>query len=289
MDSAPGKRFLQGEHDHLCSRPVSTLEAIVLGAVQGLTEFIPVSSSGHLVLVPEALGWGEPGLSFDVMLHVGSLVALLIYFSGDLIDLVRGFMAGDEGARRMVVLLAIGTIPAAAAGLLLSDFFEEQFKDEGAAAIQLLFTAAILVGAEQVLRFHEKRTARTGESLREMEDLRAPDALAVGVAQALAILPGISRSGSTIATGLALSVERDDAARFSFLLAIPALVGATILEVPELASSSLGFGAALGGLLASLVTSYAAIWGLIRYLKTNTLYPFAVYCVIASIFFLTIL
>ena len=268
---------------------MSTLEAILLGAVQGLTEFIPVSSSGHLVLVPEALGWGEPGLSFDVMLHVGSLIALLIYFSGDLLDLVRGFMAGDEGSRRMVMLLAIGTIPAALAGLLLADFFEEQFKDEGAAAIQLLFTAAILVGAEQVLRFHEKRTARTGESLREMEDLRTPDALAIGVAQALAILPGISRSGSTIAAGLALSVERDDAARFSFLLAIPALVGATILEVPELAGSSLGFGAAVGGLVASLVTSYAAIWGLIRYLKTNTLYPFAIYCVIAAIFFLIIL
>lgn len=268
---------------------MSTLEAILLGAVQGLTEFIPVSSSGHLVLVPEALGWGEPGLSFDVMLHVGSLIALLIYFSGDLLDLARGFLAGDKSCRRMVALLAIGTLPAVVAGLALADFFEEQFKDEGAAAIQLLFTAAILVGAEQVLRFHEKRTARIGRSLRGMDDLRTPDALTIGAAQALSILPGISRSGATIAAGLALSVERDDAARFSFLLAIPALVGATILEVPELAGSSLGFGAAIGGFVASLVTSYAAIWGLIRYLKTNTLYPFAIYCVIASIFFLLIL
>lgn len=265
---------------------MSTLQAFVLGAVQGLTEFIPVSSSGHLVLVPEALGWGEPGLSFDVMLHTGSLIALLIYFSGDLLDLVRGFAAGDAGSRRMVWLLAIGTVPAGLAGVLFGAFFEEQFTDEKAAALQLLLTAAILVAAEQALRFHEKRTARTGESLRELRDLRIPDAIAVGVAQALAILPGISRSGSTIGTGLALSMERDDAARFAFLLAIPALIGATILEVPELRGSSLGFGAAAAGTIASLVTSYAAIWGLIRYLKTNTLYPFAVYCVVASIFFL---
>ena len=268
---------------------MSTLQALLLGAVQGLTEFIPVSSSGHLVLVPEALDWQEPGLSFDVMLHTGSLIALLIYFSGDLLDLARGFMAGDKGSRRMVWLLGIGTIPAGLAGLLLGDFFEEQFTDATQAALQLLITATILVAAEQALRFNEKRTARSGESLRQMNDLRVPDAVAIGIAQACAILPGISRSGATIGTGLALGMERDDAARFAFLLAIPALIGATVLEVPELAGSSLGFGAAIGGLLTSLVTSYAAIWGLIRYLKSNTLYPFAIYCVAASIFFLAIL
>lgn len=289
MDSAPWQDIPARRADHLCSRPVSTLQAIILGAVQGLTEFIPVSSSGHLVLVPEALGWDAPGLSFDVMLHTGSLIALLIYFSGDLLDLARGFMAGDRDSRRMVLLLAIGTVPAGLAGLLLAEFFEGRFADERAAALSLLVTAAILVGAEQLLRYHEKRTANTGESLRTMGDLRAPDALGVGIAQACAILPGISRSGSTIATGLALSMEREDAARFAFLLAIPALVGATILEVPELVGSSLGFGPAIGGLLASLITSYAAIWGLIRHLKGNTLYPFAIYCVAASIFFLLVL
>jgi undecaprenyl-diphosphatase len=268
---------------------MSTLEALVLGAVQGLTEFIPISSSGHLVLVPEALGWDEPGLAFDVMLHVASLVALLIYFSGDLIDLARGFASGDAGSRRMVGLLAIGTIPAAAAGLLLGDFFEDQFADAEATAIQLLITAAILVAAEQALRFHEKRTARTGAALRKMEDLRVPDAVAIGVAQAISILPGISRSGSTIATGLGLSMERDDAARFAFLLAIPALFGAMIVKLPDLSGSSLGFGAGMAGFIASLVTSYAAIWGLIRYLKTQTLYPFAIYCAVATFVFLALI
>ena len=268
---------------------MSTVEAIVLGAVQGLTEFIPISSSGHLVLVPEALGWNEPSLAFDVMLHAASLVALLIYFSGDLLDLARGSISGDEGSRRMVWLLAVGTVPAAVAGIVLGDFFEEQFSNAQASAWQLLITAAILVAAEQMLRFHEKRTARVGAALRTMDDLRSPDAAAIGVAQAISILPGISRSGSTLAPGLALSMERDAAARFAFLLAIPALFGALIVKLPELSGGSLGLGAGLTGFVASLVTSYASIWALIRYLKTQTLYPFAIYCAIATFVFLALI
>ncbi len=268
---------------------MSTLEALVLGAVQGLTEFVPISSSGHLVLVPEALGWQEPGLAFDVLLHGASLIALLIYFSRDLLDLVKGFFSGDRSARRMMLLLAIGTVPAAVAGLLLGDYFEEQFTDARASALQLLITAVILVAGEQALRYHQKRTARSEKGLRTVEDVRTPDALAIGVAQAISILPGISRSGSTIATGLGLSIARDDAARFGFLLAIPALFGALIVELPELGGSSLGVGAGAAGFVASLVTSYAAIWGLIRYLKTKTLYPFAVYCVIATFVFLALI
>ena len=268
---------------------MSTLEAIVLGAVQGLTEFIPISSSGHLVLVPAALGWDKPSLAFDVMLHAASVVALLIYFSGDLLDLARGFLSGDKDSRRMVLLLAIGTIPAALAGYFLDAFFEEQFTNAEASAWQLLITAAILVAAEQALRFHEKRTAKVGSSLRTMEDLRSPDALAIGVAQAVSILPGISRSGSTIATGLALSMERDDAARFAFLLAIPALFGAMIVKLPELSGTALGVGAGFAGFASSLTFSYASIWGLIRYLKTQTLYPFAVYCAVATFVFLALI
>ena len=267
---------------------MSTLQALILGAVQGLTEFIPISSSGHLVLVPEALGWDKHGLAFDVLLHAASLIALLVYFSGDLLDLVRGFLSGDDASRRMVYLLAIATVPAAAAGLVLGDFFEDQFADAPAAAIQLLLTAAILVAAEQAVRFHEKRTAQTGASLRKMGDLRVPDAVLIGAAQAISILPGISRSGSTIGAGLALGLERDDAARFAFLLAIPALFGAMIVKLPDLGGSELGVGAGVVGFLASLVTSYGAIWGLIKYLRTNTLYPFAAYCVVAGLIFLAI-
>jgi undecaprenyl-diphosphatase len=240
------------------------------------------------VLVPEALGWQQPGLTFDVMLHAASLIALLIYFSGDLIDLTRGFVKGDRDSRRIVTLLVIGTIPAGIAGLAFGNYFEEQFTHATAAAVQLVITAFILVAAEQALRFHERRAADSGHDLRMMEDLRLPDAIGIGIAQAVAILPGISRSGSTIGAALALGVEREDAARFAFLLAIPALLGATIVKLPDMGGSSLGLGSALVGFTTSLLTSYAAIWGLIRYLKTNTLYPFAAYCVIAGLFFIAV-
>ena len=254
----------------------------MLGSVQGLTEFIPISSSGHLVVVPSLLGWSKPSLSFDVMLHFASLLALLVYFSGDLVDLARGFVHRDREARRVVFLLAIASVPAALAGLLLGELFEDQFQDARGAALQLLITAAILVAAEHALRYHQRRHAKSGTRLRSGHELTSPDAVAIGVAQAAAIIPGISRSGATIGTGLFFGIERDAAARFSFLLAIPALFGAALFKLPDFADSPVGLGAAVAGFLASLATSYAAIWGLIRYLKTRTLYPFAVYCAVAG-------
>ncbi|MGI8773468.1 MAG: undecaprenyl-diphosphate phosphatase [Actinomycetota bacterium] len=268
---------------------MSIVEAVVLGAVQGLTEFIPISSSGHLVIVPELFGWERPGLSFDVLLHAASLLALLIYFSGDLLDLARGIRHGSHGSKRLVALLAVGTVPAGLAGLLLADFFEDQFEDAKAAALQLLITAAVLVVAEWVSQRRDAAAAREGKPLRGTDDLGLHEAGAIGVAQALAIFPGISRSGSTIGTGLALGLSRDDAARFAFLLAIPALAGAAVVKIPDLGATSLTLGAGIAGFISSAVASYAAITGLIRYLKSNTLYPFAVYCVIASIIFTILL
>ncbi|HET7481678.1 MAG TPA: undecaprenyl-diphosphate phosphatase [Actinomycetota bacterium] len=261
------------------------LHAFVLGVVQGLTEFVPVSSSGHLVVVPAALGWPEPGLAFDVLLHAASLIALLIYFSGDLIDLVRGFLSKDPRSRRLLTLLLIGTVPAAVAGIALGDYFERSFNEPRPAAVQLAITAVILVAGELALAYHSRRVARTGGRLRTINDLGAVDAGAIGIAQAISILPGISRSGSTIAAGLGLSVNRDDAARFAFLLAIPALAGAVVVKVPDLGGTSLGLAAALSGFFASLVFSYAAIAALIRYLKRNSVYPFAAYCVVAAVVF----
>lgn len=268
---------------------MTVIQAIVLGAVQGLTEFVPISSSGHLVIVPELFGWGEPGLAFDVLLHAASLLALLVYFSGDLLDLARGLLKRDGDAIRMTTLLVVGTIPAVVVGLMFNDYFTEAFNDAKAAALQLLITAAILVAAEQTLRYHERKRARKGDRLRHMEDMNIGDASAIGIAQAIAIFPGISRSGATIGTGIGLAIEREHAARFAFLLAIPALLGATILEVPKLGDATLSPGAGIAGFLVSLVTSYAAIWGLIRFLKTRTLYPFAVYCVIAGVVFYVVL
>lgn len=261
---------------------MSVFEAAVLGAVQGITEFIPISSSGHLVLVPEALGWGRPGLAFDVLLHTASLMALIVYFRVELVRLFRGVASGDPAMRRLALLLVVGTIPAGAAGLLLGDFFESSFEDAKAAAVQLVITAAILVGAELVLVYHSRRRQ---ESLRSMDELNLGDATVIGTAQAISILPGISRSGATIGAGLGLAMARDDAARFAFLLAIPALLGASIVELPDIASPALEAPAAVAGFITSLVSSYAAIAALIRYLRTRTLYPFAVYCVVAGLFF----
>ena len=268
---------------------MSIVQALVLGAVQGLTEFIPISSSGHLVIVPELMGWEQPGLAFDVLLHAASLIALLIYFSGDLLDLFRGVAARDPGSRRLLMLLVVGSIPAGLAGLLLGSYFEDQFEDAPGAALQLLITASVLVAAEAALKYHERRTASRGEVLRRIGDLGPVDATAVGVAQAIAIWPGISRSGSTIGAGLALGMARDTAARFAFLLAIPALFGAALVQIPNLGENSLGIGSAIAGFIASLATSYAAIAGLLRYLRTNTLYPFAVYCAVAGPLFYVLL
>ena len=264
---------------------MSAFEAAVLGAVQGLTEFIPISSSGHLVVVPEALGWGKPGLAFDVLLHAASLLALLVYFARDLIEIIAGTVRGRGPARRTALLLAIGTIPAAAAGILLGEFFEESFEDARAAAVQLVITALILVAAELVFSRHSARRATQDRPLRRIDDLNAADATIIGGAQAISILPGISRSGATIGAGLALAMDRSDSARFAFLLAIPALLGASLVEVPELSGTGLSMQAAIAGFTTSLITSYAAIWGLIRYLRTRNLYPFAAYCVVAGLFF----
>jgi undecaprenyl-diphosphatase len=260
-------------------------QAVVLGAVQGLTEFIPVSSSGHLVVVPAAFGWAPPGLAFDVLLHVASLLALVAYFSGDLLDLTRGVFSNDRDARRLLLLLVVGTVPAVIAGLVLGDFFEEAFEDAPSAAIQIVITAVILMVAEQVFARHERTFAQQGRDLRRIGDLKATDAGLIGVAQAISILPGISRSGATIGMGLGLKVGRAEAARFAFLLAIPALLGASVIQIPELGETTLGVGAGVAGFVTSLAASYAAIWGLIRYLRTNTLYPFAAYCVVAGILF----
>lgn len=269
---------------------LTVFQAAVLGAVQGLTEFIPISSSGHLVIVPALFDWpSEQGVAFEVLLHTASLLALLIYFSGDLLDLVRGVRQRDRDSVRLGRLLIFGSIPAGLAGILLADFFESQYDDASGAALQLLITAVILVAAEQALRYHERRNAKRGGDLRTIGDMNPVDATAVGVGQAVAIVPGISRSGATIGAALGLGISRDDAARFSFLLAIPALVGATVLEVPKLGDSEITLGPAIAGFVLSLVCSYAAIAGLIRYLKSRTLYPFAAYCAIAGVVFYLIL
>lgn len=266
------------------------IQALILGLVQGLTEFIPVSSSAHLVLVPWALNWDRPGLLFDTMLHWGTLVAVLSYFWRDWIAIVRGFLrslttpgpwrnvAGGRLAdpnSRLAWGIILGTIPAVILGFLFKDFFENLFETPIAVAGFLLVTAALLIASEWL-----------GRRMRDLSALNLPDALAIGLAQAAAIAPGISRSGATIAAGLGRGLTREAAARFSFLLSTPAIVGAGLLQILDALSGSgaaLPLATIITGFVAAAVSGYLCIKFLLAYLRRGRLYVFAAYCAILGV------
>ena len=273
---------------------MSILQAFVLGLIQGATEFIPVSSSGHLTLVPWLLNWEfDPVLksAFDVLTHWGTLVAVMAVFWRDLWKLVLGGLRSLAGLRdggprgvlvrlaadehgRLAWLIAIGSIPAAVLGLALEDFFEMLFGTPRVVSILLLVTAGLLV-------YSEWRSQRD----RGLGVLTWLDALLIGLGQALAIAPGISRSGATIASGLMRGVKREAAARFSFLLSAPVILGAGVWQLKDLFGSE-GWTANLAvmivGFLASAVVGYACIRFLLGYLRRRRLYPFAAYCALAG-------
>jgi len=251
------------------------LESIILGIVQGLTEFLPVSSSGHLVVVPALFGWEQPSLTFDLVLHLGTLIAVVFAFRDELWVLALG-VAGrgeePEVARRLVWLLFLASIPAAIAGLAFGDFFEERFDDPIATCFELLGTAVILLAAEWVIRRGEGHTA-----------IDAKRSGIIGVAQAFAILPGISRSGATIAGGLVTKVSREDATRFSFLLAIPAIAGAVATKIPDVASGDFEVtGPVVAGFIVATVVGWLSIAWLLRYVRTHSFVPFALYLIAAA-------
>lgn len=266
------------------------ITAIILGVVQGATEFLPISSSGHLVLVPWLMGWAQPGLAFDAFLHLGTLVAVLFYFRRELFQLLGAWLAsiryaslgGDEN-RRLAWLILAATLPAAILGISLEDFLVRFFSDPQAVSIFLLGTALILWLGER----SRASLVIAGETPKEeMAGLTLLDALLIGVAQAVAILPGISRSGTTISTGLWRGLEREEAARFSFLLSVPVILGAGMLKLWELLQSP-AFGnhgpILLSGFLAALVSGYLAINFLLSFLQRKNLYPFALYCLVLGL------
>jgi undecaprenyl-diphosphatase len=257
------------------------IQAVILGIVQGLTEFIPVSSSGHLVLVPALLGWSAPGLAFDTVLHLGTALALIVYFRREWVALIVGGMRSllkwriESVDERLAWLVVLGCIPAAAAGYLLEDFFSRVFEAPIVAAYFLLVTAGILTIAEAV-----------GKRTRTLEKIRLPDALVVGIAQAVAILPGISRSGATISAGVLLGFERDAAARYSFLLGAPIILGAGLLQLPQAlkaGNEGAGLPSLLVGFLVAAGVGYLCVSYLLRYLRRGSLYPFAAYCAVAGL------
>ena len=244
-------------------------DAIIWGLVQGLTEFLPISSSGHLVLVPALLGEagidiGEPSLTVSAVLHLGTLLAVLIFYRSDLIGLAK--VRSDPAARRTLGILALGTVPAVV-GLPLRSGLESIEENPPVVAGALLVTGLILVIAERLPR-------RT----RSFEAARPSDAVWVGLAQALALIPGISRSGSTITMATARGFDRAEAARFSFLLAIPTIAGAGLLSVTELDGGDGAVSAIFAGFIVAAISGYAAIAVLLRLITTRGFLPFAFYC-----------
>lgn len=258
---------------------MSILQALVLGLLQGATEFIPVSSSGHLVLIPWLLGWEAPGLTYDTVVHLGTLIAVLFYFRSEVIALWHGWWGSllarkiDSDAARLAWLLLISSLPGMCMGYFWGDFFEGLFGSPRAVALFLLATGALLITSERLAR----RTRRTIE----LGKLNVVKALVIGLAQGLAIAPGISRSGATIAAGLGCGLGRESAARFSFLMAIPIIAGAAGSQLLKAASAGIGIPGILTlaiGFLAALCSGYIAIRFMLSYLRERGLRPFAYYC-----------
>jgi undecaprenyl-diphosphatase len=265
---------------------MSILQAIILGIIQGATEFIPVSSSGHLVLVPWLLNWDSPALVFDTVVHWGTLVAVLAYFWRDWWSLILAWLRGlarwdwSDTHARLMWLILLGTVPAAILGYLLEAFFESLFGEPVWVSIFLLVTAGLLALGEWL-----------GSRTRELANLKWPDALLIGLGQAAAIAPGISRSGATMTVGLLRGVKRAAAARFSFLLSTPIIFGAGLFSLLDLRSAPEPLAQVpllITGFVAAAATGYLCIWLLLRYLQNRKLYPFAAYCACLAVFCLVV-
>lgn len=250
---------------------MNAFEALVLGLVQGLTEFIPVSSSGHLVLLHDFFDVTENGLTFDVALHFGTLLALILYFHKDIVMLVQGLL-GKNDYRRLAWLLAAATVPAVAAGVLLEDAAESAFRSPQLVAVNLILIAILMLFAERFARRYRQKT--------DITHVSPTQAMAVGVAQAMAIVPGVSRSGGTITTGLLVGLDRVAATRFSFLLGIPIMCGAitkVLLSDGAFQQVSRDVDLFVIGIVAALCSGLFAIRFLLRFLAGHTLAIFAYY------------
>jgi undecaprenyl-diphosphatase len=318
------------------------LRAIVLGIVQGITEFLPISSSAHLSIVPRLLGYATPTLAFEVLLHFGTLAAVAAYFARDLWAFVLclvapGRLGPEEAAtrRRLLGLLALASVPAAAVGFLLQDWADEQTTRPLRASVWLVLTTVIMIAAELYDRARTRREARRGpgnpegvprsvetvpaasagtapetrvgnraerfgrgaaaaaaapaDPEAELKRLPVAKAAGIGLAQALALVPGTSRSGVTISAGLFQGVSRGTAARFSFLLSIPAILGAGILKLDELSGATETPAELVAGTVAAAVSGFLAVSFLLRLLRTRTLWPFIWYRLIAGGLFVLLL
>lgn len=263
------------------------IRAIFLGVIQGLTEFFPVSSSGHLVIFQQMFGLEEPEILFDVCVHVGTLVAVLVYFRNDIRRMIlavwRGLVSvatrgqqgekpGDDADFRLAMMIIVGSVPTAVIGLGFHRIAEILFSSSSTVGIALLVTAGLLMGT----RAKDAAAVPSG-------GLTWGRALLIGVVQGVAIIPGISRSGATIATALYLGVDRDLAGRFSFLLSIPAILGALLLSLVTETAGTLSIGMIAAGVLAAAGVGYFALSVLMPMVRRGRIFYFAPYCAVVGI------
>ncbi len=254
---------------------VDLLKAVVLGTLQGLTEFLPISSSAHLRIFPELLGWGDPGAAFTAVIQIGTELAVLLYFRKDLWRIASAwtrslFQPEYRGHldARMGWFIIIGSLPIVILGILLKDVIERDFRN-----LWIIGTTLIVLGI--VLGVADRISADN----RKIKDISLRDAVLMGLAQALALVPGVSRSGATISMGRFLGYEREAATRYAFLLAVPAVVGAGLFQLKEIpgGDNAYGWGPTLVATIVSFVVGYAAIAWLLRYVSTKSYLPFVLY------------
>lgn len=258
---------------------MNIINAVILGAVQGLTEFLPVSSSGHLVLVQKLFRISEPALFFDTMVHTGTLLAVCVVLWRDIGTILRRIIQPLTG------LLILATVPAVIAALVFGNAIEDAFATGRFLGVSFLITAALLTAAELL-----SRRTQTGKSPKQGKDMNWLDALIIGVLQAVAITPGVSRSGATISGALSRGLDRDFAARFSFLLSIPAILGAVVLQCKDLAkggmaadAESIGAAAVIAGTISAAIVGFFAVRLMLKIIKEKSLFGFAVYTAVLGI------
>jgi undecaprenyl-diphosphatase len=256
---------------------MTIIEAIVLGLVQGLTEFIPISSTGHLKIVPELLGWGDPGAAVSAVIQFGTILAVVIYFAKDIFRIIAGFFRGivrrqmwSDPDSREAWYVIIGTIPIVVVGLLLKHQIETVFRSTWVVTFQLVFIAILMQVAE-------KYAIRKG--VRDESDFNAKDALWIGLGQCIALIPGSSRSGSTIMTGLFRRLSHATVARFSFIMSIPAITAAGLLELVSEREhlATIGLLPMAISIAVAFISGWASIHFLLRYLRTHTTHVFIYY------------
>jgi undecaprenyl-diphosphatase len=283
---------------------ISIFQAIILGLLQGLTELFPISSLGHSVIIPKLLSWNinqnsSNFLTFLVATHLATAIVLFIFFWDEWVKIIKAifrslrarYIASDDAYAKLGWLLVVGTIPAGVIGLLFQDSLRKFFASAQYAAGFLIINGLVLMLAERLRKNNTRGQAAAAASTKSIAKLRWSRAVYIGTAQAAALFPGISRSGSSMAGGLLTGLNNEDAARFSFLLATPIIGAAALLKLPDLFTASAASlrGAAIAGAIAAAIAAYLSVRFLIKYFQTNTLKPFALYClaagIIASLYF----